>query len=97
MSTPDTTGNERRAQISSMKEAGRAALAGQTVAQRNRTRGARATEWTQWLRKEMDSHGCEDPVEVLPAALARIEQIIDDRTLSAIRQLKSELRKALAK
>jgi hypothetical protein len=89
--------NEQRARIRSVKEAGWAALSGQTVAQRDQIRNARASEWSRWLRKEMDAHGCEDPAEVLPAALAHLEQIIDDRTLAAVRQLRSDLRKALAK
>jgi hypothetical protein len=97
MTAPDTADNERRARISSVKEAARAALSGQTVAQRDRTRNARAGEWSRWLRKEMDVHGCEDPAEVLPAALAHLEQIADDHVIAAVRQLRSDLRKALAK
>jgi hypothetical protein len=97
MPTLDAADNEQRARISSMKEAGRAALSGQTVAQRNRTRNARASEWSRWLRKEMEGHGCEDPAEVLPAALAHLQQIVDDTVIAAVRQLRSDLRKALTK
>jgi hypothetical protein len=95
MSTLDTTGNERRAQISSMKEAGRAALSGQTVAQREKARAARADGWASWWKREMEISNSVDPAELLPEAFARIEQIVEDRIVSAVRQLKSELRKAL--
>jgi DNA-binding response OmpR family regulator len=37
-----------------------------------------------------------DPVEFLPDAFARLQQMIDDRVVAAIRVLKAELRKVLA-
>jgi hypothetical protein len=36
-------------------------------------------------------------LEILPAALAHLEQKIDDRTRAAVQQLRSDLRKALTK
>ena len=97
MTTPDTADNDRRARIRSVKEAGWATLSGQTVAQRDQIRNTRASAWSKWLRKEMEGHGCEDPAEVLPAALAHLQQIVDDTVIAAVRQLRSDLRKALAK
>jgi len=43
----------------------------------------------------MDSTNCSDPVELLPDALAKLEQLIDDRVTAAINEVKTALRGAL--
>jgi hypothetical protein len=36
----------------------------------------------------MDAGGCTDPAEVLPDAMARLEQIVDDRVIAAVNEIK---------
>jgi hypothetical protein len=43
----------------------------------------------------MDAGGCTDPAEVLPEAMARLEQIIDDRVTAAINEFKTAMKGAL--
>jgi hypothetical protein len=31
-------------------------------------------EWTRWFHAEMDNHRATDPIEVLPQALARVQE-----------------------
>jgi hypothetical protein len=97
MSTPDTADNERRAQIERVKEAGFAAVSGRTVAQREKARATKADEWAGWWHREMEIHNSSNPVELLPDAFARLEQLAEDKALFAVRQLRSDLRKALTK
>jgi hypothetical protein len=74
----------------------RAALArGETLEVRSKRREGYANEWAAWLRQRMDRVGCDDPTEVLPDALARLEQIVDDRVAVAINEIKATLRGAL--
>jgi hypothetical protein len=87
--------NDRRARISSMKETSRAALSGQTVAQREQARATKADEWAAWWHREMEINNSSNPTELLPDAFARLEQKAEDLVLSAVRQLKSDLRKAI--
>jgi hypothetical protein len=93
----DAADTERRALISDMKETSRAALSGQSVAQREQARATKADEWASWWRREMEISNSINPAELLPEAFARLEQLAEDRALSAVRQLKSDLRKAFAK
>jgi len=74
----------------------RAALAqNETLEQRLAKRETKADVWAQWLRQKMDSTNCSDPVELLPDALAKLEQLIDDRVTAAINEVKTALRGAL--
>jgi hypothetical protein len=74
----------------------RAALAqNETVELRLTKRDAKADIWAQWFRQKMDSTNCSDPVELLPDALAKLEQLIDDRITVAVNEVKATLRKAL--
>jgi hypothetical protein len=43
----------------------------------------------------MDGAGCSDPGQVLPDALARLQQLAADQTAAAIAELKANLRKAI--
>jgi hypothetical protein len=75
----------------------KAALAqGELLEQRIAKREAKADIWVQWFRQKMDSNGNVDPVELLPDALAKLEQTIDDRVAAAVNEIKATLRKALA-
>jgi hypothetical protein len=94
----DAADNERRrAQIARVKEAGFAAVSGRTVAQRTADRDALADRWADWLHREMTIRNVDDPVALLPDALARLQQAAEDQTAAAIRRLKTDLRKALTK
>jgi len=57
--------------------------------------------WTEWLRAEMDQHHLDDPVELLPQALARVEQraIAEARaaaTAVVMHEIRRMFKKALA-
>jgi hypothetical protein len=52
-------------------------------------------EWGAWLRQRMDACDVDDPVQILPDALARLEQIIDDRVAVAIKEFKTAMKGAL--
>jgi hypothetical protein len=95
LDSADRKDRDRRARIRRAKEAGVAALGGQSVEQRTRKRETSADEWASWLHQELEIRGCTNPTEILPDALARLEQIAEDRTATAIRSLKASLRKAL--
>ena len=74
----------------------RAALAqNETVEQRLAKRDAKADAWAQWFRQRMDASGCTDPVELLPDALAKLEQLADDRITVAVNELKTAIKGAL--
>jgi hypothetical protein len=74
----------------------RAALAqNETLEQRLAKRDAKADFWAQWFRHKMDNARCADPVTLLPDALAKLEQMIDDRVAIAVKEIKATLRKAL--
>ena len=73
-----------------------AALArGMSLEQRAKQREECAGEWAAWLRQRMDSADVDDPVQILPDALARLEQIVDDRVAVAKNHNKATLRGAL--
>jgi hypothetical protein len=74
----------------------RAALArGETLEVRSKRREGYANEWAAWFRQRMDRVGCDDPTELLPDALARLQQLADDRVVEAINEVKATLRGAL--
>jgi hypothetical protein len=58
----------------------RAALAqNENLEQQLAKRDAKADAWAKWFRHEMTRTHRTDPVELLPEALARIEQLVEDR------------------
>jgi hypothetical protein len=67
----------------------------ETVEQRLAKRDAKADLWAQWFRQKMDASGCANPVELLPEALAKLEQMISDHTAAAIKELKTAIKGAL--
>jgi hypothetical protein len=74
---------------------------GQSLEEFIATRDAIADGWAKWFRAEMDKFGAEDPVEVLPNALARIEQhaIAEAREAAkaaAQAEVRTMLRRAIA-
>ena len=74
----------------------KAALAqGQSLETRAKQREELANNWSAWFRQRMDAADCNDPVEVLPDALSRLEQIIDDRIAVALNEFKSVMKGAL--
>jgi hypothetical protein len=91
-----TLNNAERARRTEYTRETRAALQnGERLDQRIRKFEDKASAWSQWLRQKMDSTGCANPSEVLPDALARLEQIAEDRAAAAVREIKAALRKAL--
>jgi hypothetical protein len=90
---PDATERARRTEY--VRESKSALQNGETIDGRARKREGRADEWALWIRQRMDEGGSTDPVEILPDALAKLEQIAEDRAAAAIREIKAALRKAL--
>jgi hypothetical protein len=43
----------------------------------------------------MEAAGCSDPGQILPDALARLEQITNDQIVAAVHELKTAVRGAL--
>jgi len=73
-----------------------AALArGMSLEQRAKQREECAGEWAAWLRQRMDSADVDDPVQILPDALARLQQLAEDAAIAAIKELKKALMGAL--
>jgi hypothetical protein len=69
----------------------RAALQqGESLEQRTKKREEKSDAWAHWFRRKMDN-GCANPVELLPDACARLEQIVDDRVAAAVAELKAAL------
>jgi hypothetical protein len=79
----------RRAEFA--RDARAAAQKGETLEQRIKKREEKADAWAQWFRRTMDNKRCTDPVELLPDACARLEQIVDDRVAAAVAELKAVL------
>jgi hypothetical protein len=74
----------------------RAALAqNESLDQRLAKRDAKADAWAEWFRWKMKNGRCDDPVQLLPDAFAKLEQMIDDRVALAVKEIKDTLRKAL--
>jgi hypothetical protein len=68
---------------------------GERYDERAGKREAKADEWAAWLHRKMDETGCATPTELLPDALARLEQMSEDHAAAAVRELRAILRKAL--
>jgi len=79
----------RRAEFA--RDARAAAQKGETLEQRVKKREEKADAWAQWFRRKIDDNGCADPVELLPDACARLEQIVDERVAAAVAELKAAL------
>jgi len=94
--TPSLSPAERIRRFEYMRDSKAVAQArGQTIETRAKQREEFADRWAAWLRQRMDAADCDNPAEVLPDAMARLEQIIDDRVTAALNELKSAMKGAL--
>jgi hypothetical protein len=87
----------RRELIRDMKAA---SAQGQELDEYRAKRDRAADEWAAWFREAMDRHRAEDPVEVLPQALALLQEraIAEARAAAkaaAQTTLKAMLRRAI--
>jgi hypothetical protein len=74
---------ERSRRTEFVREARAAAYQGINPEARTQKREEKADAWSQWFRQKMDHNDCADPVELLPDAFARLEQLSEDYTLAA--------------
>jgi hypothetical protein len=95
MTVTHLSATERARRTEYVRESKAALRRGETIEQRSKHREDKADEWARWLHQKMDESGCTDPVELLPDALARLEQSIDDCIAVAITEMKATLRGAL--
>ena len=68
---------------------------GESLESRTKRREEYANEWAAWFRQRMDSAEVDDPVSLLPDAMARLQEIADDRAIAAINKLKKALTEVL--
>jgi hypothetical protein len=74
----------------------KAALArGESFEARSKRREGYANEWAAWLRQRMDASDCDDPVQIFPDALARVQQLAEDSAIAAINEFKTAMKGAL--
>jgi hypothetical protein len=93
MTTAHLSEAERARRTAFVRESKAANLQRQTVEQRAKRREDAADAWAHWLHQKMESSGAASPVEVLPDALAKLEQTIDDRVAAELIELKKALRR----
>jgi hypothetical protein len=83
-----------------MRDMKAASAQGQELDEYRAKRDQAADEWAAWFREAMDRHRAEDPVEVLPLALA----LLQERAIAAARtaartaardEVKAMLRRAI--
>ena len=89
--------DRRAAHMADMREA---VALGRSLEQHLEARENLATQWAHWLHGKMDETHALDPVEILPAALARVEEraIAEARRAAqdvARETVRSMLRKAI--
>jgi hypothetical protein len=87
--------NERTRRMEFVREVRSATLSGESTEHRAQNREKKIADWSRWLREQMDTADCNDPAQVLPEALARIEQIAEDRATAAVREFKAAIGKAM--
>jgi hypothetical protein len=96
MTTTSRIDEAERARRTEMARDLRAACAqGETLEVRAKKREEKADEWARWFKQNMAAAGCTDPGQILPDALARLEQVTNDRIVAAVHELKSAMRGAL--
>jgi hypothetical protein len=95
MTTPNLSEAERARRSEYARESKAACARGETLEARAKQREGYANDWASWFRQRMDRSGCDDPAELLPDALAKLEQTIDDRVVAALSAFKTTLRGAL--
>jgi hypothetical protein len=95
MTTTILDPHERTRRTEFVREIRSATLSGESTEQRARSRDKKIADWSRWLRQQMDTSGCSSPTEILPEALARLEQLAEDHTAAAVREIKTALIGAL--
>ena len=86
--------NERARRTAYVRDSAAAAKRGQTIEDDTKDREGLADEWAAWLHLRMESTGAATPDQVLPDALARLEQKINDH-VAAFEDFKGRLSRAL--
>jgi hypothetical protein len=92
---PDTDAAERTRRAEFVRETRAACQQRVSPEERTKKREEKADLWAAWFREKMDAGGCTDPVQLLPDALARLEQLSEDHAAAAIREIKALLQRAL--
>jgi hypothetical protein len=96
MTTTSPIDEAERARRTEFVRDTKAALAqDETLEARTKRREEKADEWARWFRQNMEAAGCSDPGQILPDALARLEQITNDQIVAAVHELKTAMRGAL--
>jgi hypothetical protein len=85
---------ERARRTEYVRDSAAAAKSGTTIEARTQAREASADEWAAWLHRQMEKTGAASPSEVLPDALAKLEQRLNDH-VAAFEQFKGRLSRAL--
>jgi hypothetical protein len=93
MTIIDEAERNRRAEF--VREVHAAVCQGTTPEARTQKREDKANAWAQWFHQKMETNGCTDPAALLPDAFARLEQLSEDYAITAIREIKTTLKKAL--
>jgi hypothetical protein len=95
MPTTNLSTAERIRRFEFIRDSKGALTRGVTLETRSKQREEFANMWTAWIRQRMDASGADNPLEILPDILARLEQIVDDRVVAAIKEFKVAIKGAL--
>jgi hypothetical protein len=95
MPTSNLSTAERIRRSEYVRNSKAALVSGESLEVRSKRREQYANEWAAWFRARMDGADVDDPAELLPDALARLQEIADDRTAAAITKLKAALMEVL--
>jgi hypothetical protein len=87
--------HERTRRSEFMREVRTATLSGESTECRARNREKKIADWSRWFREQMDTANCADPTAILPEAFSRLEQLAEDHTAAAVREIKATLTRAL--
>jgi hypothetical protein len=93
--TPALDNAEKRRRVEYTRETRAALQNNERLDQRIATREKAADEWARWLHDRMDAAGTNNALEVLPDALAKLEQLSRDHAAGAVRDFKQALKDAL--
>jgi hypothetical protein len=89
--TPNLTTAERIRRSEYVRHSKAALARGESLEARTKRREGYANEWAAWFRARMDSADVDDPVSLLPDAMARLQELADDRAVAAINEFKKTL------
>jgi hypothetical protein len=93
--TAQKDANEQARRREFMRDTKGALAQGQSFEKHAKNREDKADEWSNWFRRKMDEGGINDPVQLLPDAFARLEQLAEDKAAAAVKELKAQLREVL--